>query len=70
MREKHGEVAAIVTTKITVIAVEGLGHDPLRAVDGMRSGRYLTVTCSQSRETADSGGTVRLEGGRWRPSPL
>lgn len=29
------EVAAIVKTKLTVIAVEGLGHDPLRAVGAL-----------------------------------
>ena len=29
------EVAAIVKTKLTVIAIEGLGHDPLRAVGAL-----------------------------------
>ena len=35
MLDVPGEVAAIVKTKLTVIAVEGLGHDPLRAVGAL-----------------------------------
>ena len=29
------EIGAIISTKLTVIAVEGLGHDPLRAVGAL-----------------------------------
>ena len=35
MLEVPTEIAAIVTTKMIVIAIEGLGHDPLRAVGAL-----------------------------------
>ena len=35
MLEVPAEVAAIVKTKATVVAIEGLGHDPLRAVGAL-----------------------------------
>lgn len=35
MLDVPAEVAAIVKTKLTVVAVEGLGHDPLRAVGAL-----------------------------------
>jgi len=35
MLDVPAEVAAIVKTKLTVIAIEGLGHDPLRAVGAL-----------------------------------
>jgi hypothetical protein len=35
MLDVPSEVAAIVKTKLTVVAVEGLGHDPLRAVGAL-----------------------------------
>ena len=35
MLDVPSEIAAIVKTKATVIAVEGLGHDPLRAVGAL-----------------------------------
>ncbi len=35
MLDVPAEVAAIVKTKLTVVAVEGLGHDPIRAVGAL-----------------------------------
>ena len=35
MLEVPTEIAAIVTTKMILIAIEGLGHDPLRAVGAL-----------------------------------
>jgi hypothetical protein len=35
MLEVPTEIAAIVTTKMIIIAIEGLGHDPLRAVGAL-----------------------------------
>jgi hypothetical protein len=35
MLEMPTEIAAIVTAKMIIIAIEGLGHDPLRAVGAL-----------------------------------
>lgn len=76
------EVAAIVKTKLTVIAIEGLGHDPLRAVGALllaRATRNSEPDQTQARQcfspvlpTAPTEGCLGvLQGGRRpaRPRP-